>query len=262
MEYTNQCNTQIKMPLNPTKILLIEDNPGDARLVQEELSDVMDFFFDLTIAGMLSTGIEHIEANKTDLILLDLTLPDSTGIDTFLKIFAKAKNTPIIVLSGLKDATLAEVAISKGANDYLVKGEIDSNLLIKTIKNALGNQRHKDELSKLSSKLGSLEIICITDSAGFICFVNPEFEKVTGYKNNEVINKKINILKSERHDDNFFKNLWNHILTGNIYDGIFINKRKNGEIFYEQKIITPIKDKDGNITHFISTGKEIITTNT
>ena len=77
------------MPLNPTKILLIEDNPGDARLVQEELSDVMDFFFDLTIAGMLSTGIEHIESNKTDLILLDLTLPDSTGIDTFLKIFDK-----------------------------------------------------------------------------------------------------------------------------------------------------------------------------
>lgn len=246
------------MPVNPKKILLIEDNPGDARLVQEELSDVMDFFFDLTIAEKLSTGIDHIEANKTDLILLDLTLPDSSGIDTFLKVFSKAKNIPIIVLSGLKDETLAEVAISKGASDYLVKGEIDSTILIKTIKSALDSQKHKDELNKLSSKLGSSEIICITDSSGSICFVNPEFERITGYKSNEAINTKVNILKSGRHDDDFFKHLWDHILAGNRYDGIFINKRKNGDIFYEQKVITPIKDKKGNITHFISIGKEII----
>lgn len=248
------------MGSNPTRILLVEDNPGDARLVQEELSDVIDFFFDLAIAEKLETGINHLEANKTDIILLDLSLPDSNGINTFLNIFNKAKNIPIIVLSGLKDESLAEVAKSKGAIDYLVKGEIDSNLLVKTIKNALESQRHKNELDKLSSKLGSLEIISITDKDGYICFINPEFEKVTGYKNNDVINTKINILKSGRHDEGFFKHLWNHLLAGNIYDGIFINKRKNGEIFYEQKIITPIKDKKNNITHFISVGKEIITT--
>lgn len=247
------------MSSDATKILLIEDNPGDARLVQEELSDVMDFFFDLAIAEKLSAGIEHIEQNKIDLVLLDLSLPDSSGIDTFLKLSNIAKNIPIIVLSGLKDEILAETAISKGADDYLVKGEIDSTILVRTIKNAISNQRHKQELNKLSSKIGSQGIVSVTDVEGTICFVNSEFEKITGYPASEAINNNINILKSDRHDDSFFEHLWKHLLSGNVYDGIVINKKKNGDLFYEQRIITPIKDKNGTITHFISIGQEIIT---
>jgi two-component system, cell cycle response regulator len=121
------------------KLLLIEDNPGDARLVQEELSGEMSF--DITTVGSFSEAVIKITDTAVDIILLDLSLPDSNGIDTFLKLNEHTKNIPIVILSGTKDENLAFKAVSQGAQDYLVKGEIDTRLLIRVIHYAI--ERHK-----------------------------------------------------------------------------------------------------------------------
>lgn len=86
-------------------------------------------------------GFSNIINGNVDLILSDLGLPDSTGIDTYIKLYEKTKTIPIIILSGNKDEELALSAVRKGAQDYLVKGEFDSNLLQKSIKYAI--ERHK-----------------------------------------------------------------------------------------------------------------------
>jgi len=113
----------------PIKVLLVEDNPGDARLIEELLSEVRGTTFDFVCVDRLATGLARLAAGGIDLTLLDLGLPDSSGLDTFISAYAQSPQVPIIVLSGLDDEALAVDSVRRGAQDYMVKGQVDSNLL-------------------------------------------------------------------------------------------------------------------------------------
>ncbi len=125
----------------PTKILLIEDNPADARLLRKMLIEAKRFPFDLQQADRLSAGLERLAGDDIDIILLDLSLPDSAGLDTFKQTLAQAPHTPIVVLSGLDDERIAFEAVRTGAQDYLTKGEVEGNLLVRTIYYAIERKR-------------------------------------------------------------------------------------------------------------------------
>ena len=102
------------MSADPIKVLQIEDNPGDARLLQKLLSEASGARFDLVCAERLSAGLDCLRASGFDVVLLDLSLPDSQGFDTFAQVHACEKELPIIVLSGLDDEALAERAVREG----------------------------------------------------------------------------------------------------------------------------------------------------
>ncbi len=122
-------------------VLLVEDNPGDARLIWEMLAEAKGTRFDLQYASRLSAGLERLAAGGIDVVLLDLSLPDSQGLDTFARVQAQAPQVPVIVLTGLDDETLAIKAVREGAQDYLVKGQVDSHLLARAIRYALERAR-------------------------------------------------------------------------------------------------------------------------
>ncbi len=122
------------------KILLIEDNLGDARLIHEMLSEAKSISFDFEWKDRLSKGLEHLVEGGIDVVLLDLMLPDSQGFDTFIKMQAQAPEIPIVVLTGLSDETLAIRAVRKGAQDYLVKGKVDSDMLVRAILYAIARR--------------------------------------------------------------------------------------------------------------------------
>jgi two-component system sensor histidine kinase UhpB len=126
------------------KILLIEDNPADARLIKESFQDTHDNFH-LDWKEKLSSGILFMEETDVDAILLDLNLPDSRGLETFTKINEKFSEKPIIVLTGLNDKELAYRAVREGAQDYLVKGEMDGALLGRCIRYSI--ERKKNEMA-------------------------------------------------------------------------------------------------------------------
>ncbi len=114
------------------------------------------------------------------------------------------------------------------------------------------------QMKKLSSALEkTADSVFITDTAGVIEYVNPAFEEVTGYSRDEAIGNKAGIVKSGRMDHGFYNRMWLMIKGGEVFSDVFINRKKGGELYYEEKTITPLKDDDGNITHFISTGKDI-----
>lgn len=135
------------------KILLIEDDPGDAHLIRKMLIESKSAYFELEHFDRLSTGLEQLAQMEIDLILLDLNLPDSQGLDTIVKAHAKAQIIPVIVLTGLEDKNLAIKSISKGAQDYLVKGQIDSGLLIRAIHYAVERHRLRAKLKKANQKI-------------------------------------------------------------------------------------------------------------
>ena len=99
------------------KILLIEDNPGDARLIRELLAEANDVLFDIEWANQLSKGLDHLSAESFDAILLDLSLPDSFGIDTLLNVKKQAPKIPILILTGLDDESIALKALREGAQE-------------------------------------------------------------------------------------------------------------------------------------------------
>lgn len=101
------------------------------------------------------------------------------------------------------------------------------------------------------------ESVTITDKDGFIEYVNPSFERVTGFRRGSVLGKNPRILKSGKHSKRFYKDMWDTITSGEAWKETIINRKKSGDFYYEEIIITPLKDLDGNITHFVSSGRDI-----
>ncbi len=111
---------------------------------------------------------------------------------------------------------------------------------------------------KLSSALEqTADSVFITDRKGVIEYINPAFEKITGYTRNESIGKTPRFIASGKHNTSFYKHLWETIIHGKAFADVFINRKKNGSYYYEAKTITPLKNKEGVVTHFISTGKDV-----
>ncbi len=134
------------------RVLLIEDNPGDAGLIEEMLQTVNGNFA-ITALDRLSTGLSLVDNERFDVVLLDLGLPDSDGIATLRKIQERKRELPVVVLTGLKDEALAAEAIALGAQDYLVKGKIDADLLSRSILYSIERKSLEENLRRRNAEL-------------------------------------------------------------------------------------------------------------
>lgn len=128
-----------------------------------------------------------------------------------------------------------------------------------TLEREIGeHQRAETERNKLASTVEqTADAIVITDLQGVIEYVNPAFERTTGYRRDEALGKKPSLVKSGQHDAAFYADLWATILDGRVFRGVLVNRRRDGALYYEEKTITPLKDAQGRIIHFVSTGKDV-----
>ncbi|MDZ8087717.1 MAG: response regulator [Nostoc sp. DedQUE12b] len=131
---------------NIIKVLLVEDNPGDVLLLQELFKEVTTVVVELMPVERLDEAVNYLTNEIFDVILLDLSLPDSQGLQTFVIAHNQAKATPIIVLTGINDETLATSAMQQGAQDYLVKGQVTGDLLVRSMRYAIERQRADNAL--------------------------------------------------------------------------------------------------------------------
>ncbi|MFQ5584925.1 MAG: response regulator [Calditrichia bacterium] len=129
-------------------ILILEDNPGDLRLLKEALKSEKIKHFTIIHSETLTEGISTLNDSNIDVVLLDLSLPDSQGFDTFRKIHEAFSQLPIVVLTGFDDEDLAIRAVKEGAQDYLVKGKIDGKVLVRSIRYAFERMRAEEAMRK------------------------------------------------------------------------------------------------------------------
>ncbi len=139
------------------KVLVIEDNALDAELISTILSRSHNVRFNIERVERLSSVRTRASKTRYDIILTDLGLPDSSGIDTFTGVCSLIPDTPVIVLSGLDDEETALRAVHQGAQDYLVKGTINRDLLLKSVRYAIERQKIRTELNKKIDEIGKLE---------------------------------------------------------------------------------------------------------
>ncbi len=259
------------MPLKQSpeviRVLLIEDNPGYSEVIRIMLDKVADTQFYLLGSKTLSDGLHKLAKDGADVILLDLRLPDSQGIETFDKVSAQAQNVPIIVLTVTDNDELALEAVQKGAQDYLVKEKVDAKLLVHSIRYAIERKRVDEILRETDFFLqnileSSLAIsILYTGLDGNILYWNKGAEKIFGYKAGEIIGKhKAEILYPQDEVETKKK-------IEEVKSYIFNNKKgtsceirevsKDGHKLWINLHLTPRFDENGEVIGILGIGQDI-----
>lgn len=152
------------MPADRIQVLLVEDNPGDVRMVRELLAEDGNMDFELFHAPTVRDAVDRLAADTSgiDAVLLDLSLPDETGVNTIRRVVAAARTAVVVVMTGAGDEELGLTSLQEGAQDYLVKGQVDGRMLRRALRFALGRQSvlqnlsHKDDLTGLHNRRGFL----------------------------------------------------------------------------------------------------------
>jgi two-component system cell cycle response regulator len=186
----------------PIRVLLIEDNPGDARLVRELLTEEGDRF-GIVLAGSMREALNRLAAESFDVVLLDLSLPDSQGFGTISSIRAQVPAMPLIVLTGFDDADFAVAAVEAGAQDFLVKGQFEGGTIRRAIRYAITRRTLEEQVRLSEERLkGIIELahdgIVVIDDQYFITLFNPAAERLFGYSATEVLGQPLDMLLPER----------------------------------------------------------------
>lgn len=183
---------------NAIRLLLIEDNPGDARLIQEMLKGSSNVHLSMEHASTLKEGLRYLgdPEKPLDAVLLDLGLPDSQGFDTFTRLHKEAEAFTVIILSGLNDLEMALHAVRNGAQDYLVKGQISGDLLMRSIRHAI-QREETDKLLRESRERYQSLVDMMPDSIlvhqeEHIAFVNPATVQLLGARDaNDLVGRSV-----------------------------------------------------------------------
>lgn len=237
------------------KILLIEDDEGDVFYFNELISEIIDYELGLKVESNLKDAFRLIESEQFDVILTDLGLPDSKGIETCKQLVEKYPHLPIIVLTGLDDDKIGYEAIKAGAQDYLVKGNFGAMRLSHTIGYAYNRNAIARELQESNERFKSIaeniqDGLTIIENDQII-YVNPRMTEITGYSMEELKAIYTGELKDELNIKDLYKQL---IDAGDFYgdESVWI-RRKDGRRCYLRNR-TNIKKQNGNkIIKYIAT---------
>jgi len=256
-----------RLPSETIRVLLIEDNPGYTEVIRLMLDKIQSSRFELVCAKRLSEGLHHLGQNCMDIILLDLKLPDSQGIETFDTVYAQAKGLPIIVLTVTDNDEIALEAVQKGAQDYLVKEQVDAKTLVHAIRYAIERKRVEETLHEtnlfLQNILESSDAISIlyTDCEGIILYWNTGAENIFGYTAEEVIGRhKADILYPQ--DDAETKQSIEEVKSFivNNRQGTSCEVRevtKDGRTLWINLHLTPRFDDHGQVIGILGIGQDI-----
>jgi diguanylate cyclase (GGDEF)-like protein/PAS domain S-box-containing protein len=243
---------------DPVHVLLVEDNAGDAHLVEELLAELATPSFTLTHVVRLSEARREIARGVFDVVLLDLGLPDARGMETVRGIQEAGGRLPLVVLTGLDDTSTGMEAIHHGVQDFLPKGELSEQLLGRALRYAIERHRLEEEQRLWAKAFEASEPMMITDRSGVILGVNSAFTAVTGYSADEAIGvNPRSLLRSDHHDGTFFQAVWDQVHREGHWAGEIWNRRRNGETFPGHESITAVSDTSGRVNHYVAVLQDI-----
>jgi PAS domain S-box-containing protein len=198
------------------------------------------------------SGYERGEVLGNTSIALDMYPPEER--DQVLQIMEQQGHVRDFEIHGkLKSGTIRNLVVSV---EMIQRGGVPC--LLSTLFDITERKQTEEQLRQLSRVVEQAEdTVVITDRNGKIVYVNPAFERLTGYRAAEAVGNSPRVIKSGLHDNDFYKNLWDTILMGEVFTGEIANRKKSGDVFYEIKTIAPLRDARGVITHFVATGKDI-----
>lgn len=260
-----KCLPEINVGDNQIKILLVEDNLSYSKLVEKMLSQSGSPGIITRCVDTLSKGLNALKRNELDFVLLDLKLPDADGLGTFKSVRKHSPDTPVIVLTVMSDEEKAVEAVKLGAQDYLIKGEVDSRQLTRSIRYAVERQREinkrkqiddalSQERERLSVTLRSIgDGVIATDTEGKIELFNRVAEKFTGWSQGDALGKNIEDIflivdeeTGDRRENPVKRAIEANNVVGLHHGTVLITRGRQG-FRYVSASSSPIRDKDGVI---------------
>ncbi|MCY2996199.1 MAG: PAS domain S-box protein [Planctomycetota bacterium] len=242
------------------QLLLIEDQPGDIRLVRELLRDTHDI--EVHSVDRLAHGLAHLATQATDVILLDLGLPDSDGLDSLHAVTSAAPQVPVVVLTGQDDEATGQEAVRQGAQDYLVKGLMPPRMLTRVLRFAIERKRVEETLRQerdFSQKLiaAMQDGFSILDPRGAHLDVNPAFCQMTGFSREELLDTRPPHPYWPPKEYAAIEQAFQQTQRGEFDNFELTFMRKDGQRF--PVIVSPswIKDQQGHVVSYFSTVKDI-----
>ena len=264
------------MTVQRARILAIDDTPVNLMT----LGAMLEGEFELQFASSGPAGIALALKDPPDLILLDVMMPEVDGFETFKRLAAQPtlRHIPVVFVTALDDVDSEVIALSLGAADYITK-PIHVSIARHRIRNLIERehlrkqiglqrdllqaevtlrQRSEDLLRKLSVAVEqSPASIVITNLDASLEYVNPRFTEVTGYRSDEVLGQNPRILQSGLTPKETHIHMWDTLTHGQPWKGELINKRKNGELYWEEVQIAPVMDATGMVTHYVAVKTDI-----
>lgn len=210
------------------RVLLIEDDLADADLLRELLSGEKNPSFEVALARQLSEGLERLRRGGIDVVLLDMSLPDSMGVETASRVSQQFPSVPIVVLTGLDDETFALDVVRSGAQDYLVKGHVDGNILSRVMRYAIERKRSEEALRESEERNRLIvqtanDAFIEMDAAGFVTDWNHQAEILFGWSRAEALGRPFaQTMISLADQEAYLKGIENFL---NRADTTFLNKR-------------------------------------
>jgi two-component system, cell cycle sensor histidine kinase and response regulator CckA len=238
------------------KALIVEDSPNDAELLASELRNAG---YDLKWVRVETEREYLAELEKgPDIVISDYSLPQFNGLRAAELLRESGREIPFILISGTVGEDVAVEAMKRGATDYLLKDRLArlGQAIERALFEAQGRTKRKQAEQQILIQSHALEAaanaMVITDQIGKILWVNRAFSALTGYGPEEAVGQTPRFLKSGAHDAKFYEGLWKTVAAGQVWQGEIINRRKDGTLYHEEMIITPVRATDGEVTHFIA----------
>ena len=254
------------MAPSPLRVLLVGDKEEDFFLIREILDRTRSSLTaELDHAHSLDEAKVMMQQKPYSLLLFEHETGDAEAVHFVTEFLHAGTSIPFILLT--EDANEQTVADLIEGNSWncVSKSQLDDATLVRTMRNTLAmhslqqeQQATEESLRKLSRAVEqSADTVIVTNRQGIIEYVNPAFESLTGYRHDEVCGKTPRILKSGEQGPETYLEMWNTILAGNVYRGILVNRKKNGELYYVEESICPVRDSSGQVTHFIANGRDL-----
>lgn len=245
------------------RVLLVEDNPGDARLIEELLAE-SGARFKVETEGLLTPALERLSNGNFQLVLVDLTLPDSHGIDTFHRVAAHAPDVPLIVMSGLDDEEMALQTVREGAQDYLVKGHVDRHMLVRAMRYAMKRAEADRALAEERNLLRNvidnlLDSVYVKDEQGHYLLDNVAHMRSLGVDSpDEVVGKTVFDFFPEPVALKFQEDDETVIRTGKA----IVNREEvvvgdSSSIRWVSTTKVPLRDRQGKAVGVVGIGRDI-----
>jgi diguanylate cyclase (GGDEF)-like protein/PAS domain S-box-containing protein len=244
------------------KILAIDDTPVNLMTLGAQLQGE----FELQFATSGLAGIELALLSLPDLILLDVMMPEVDGFETYKRLRAQPtlNDIPVIFVTALDNFVSEMMGLSLGAADYITK-PVNVVIARQRIRNLLERERLRKEVETQRDFLRTLSVaieqspvsVAITNLDACLEYVNPRFTEVTGYTSAEVLGQNPRMLQSGITPKETHLAMWDMLTHGHTWKGELVNKRKNGELYWEEAQIAPVKDAHGMVTHYVAVKADI-----